>query len=235
MNGFLKYFIAFLGSISFIVAIFLSSVQVAVYGDIDGYFLKEYIKYNVFENVDISENDLMYVTYGMLDYLDDKRDDLVIYTTVNDEEREFFNEREKAHMYDVKNLFNSGKSIRAKCLILTIFTYILVILKDKSFLSTISKGFLGAFTFVLATTITLTAIISSNFTKYFTIFHQIFFDNDLWLLNPKKDLLINIVPEGFFVDTAIRIGSIFIFTIMAISVLSVVLIFVDRKRRSLWK
>ena len=48
----------------------------------------------------------------------------------------------------------------------------------------------------------LAALISTDFTKYFTIFHLIFFDNDDWLLNPKTDLLINIVPEGFFRDTA---------------------------------
>ena len=52
-------------------------------------------------------------------------------------------------------------------------------------------------------------MISTDFTRYFTIFHQIFFDNDLWILDPRTDLLINIVPEPFFVDTAARIGLLF--------------------------
>ena len=55
----------------------------------------------------------------------------------------------------------------------------------------------------------LAAIVSTDFTKYFTVFHEIFFDNDLWLLNPNEDLLINIVPEPFFVDTAARIATVF--------------------------
>jgi len=55
----------------------------------------------------------------------------------------------------------------------------------------------------------LTAIISTDFTKYFVIFHQIFFDNDLWILDPATDLLINIVPEPFFMDTAGRIALTF--------------------------
>ena len=50
---------------------------------------------------------------------------------------------------------------------------------------------------------------SSNFTAAFNRFHEIFFDNDLWILDPATDLLINIVPEGFFVDTALRIGLLF--------------------------
>ena len=55
----------------------------------------------------------------------------------------------------------------------------------------------------------LAALISTDFTKYFTTFHHIFFDNDDWLLNPKTDLLINIVPEGFFRDTAFMIAVLF--------------------------
>ena len=43
----------------------------------------------------------------------------------------------------------------------------------------------------------LGALISMDFTKYFTYFHLIFFDNMDWYLNPKTDLLINIVPEVF--------------------------------------
>ena len=55
----------------------------------------------------------------------------------------------------------------------------------------------------------LAALISTDFTKYFVIFHHIFFDNDLWLLDARTDLLINIVPEPFFMDTAARIGITF--------------------------
>ena len=39
------------------------------------------------------------------------------------------------------------------------------------------------------------------------MFHHIFFNNDLWMLNPDTDLLINIVPEPFFMDTAARIAD----------------------------
>lgn len=36
-----------------------------------------------------------------------------------------------------------------------------------------------------------------------------FFNNDLWILDPSTDMLINIVPEGFFMDTAGRIAFLF--------------------------
>ena len=41
------------------------------------------------------------------------------------------------------------------------------------------------------------------------MFHHIFFHNDLWILDPATDMLINIVPEGFFSDTVLHIGITF--------------------------
>ena len=50
---------------------------------------------------------------------------------------------------------------------------------------------------------------ASDFSRYFIMFHHIFFTNDLWILDPSTDMLINIVPEGFFMDTAARIAFLF--------------------------
>ena len=75
----------------------------------------------------------------------------------------------------------------------------------------------------------LAALISTDFTKYFIIFHQIFFDNDLWILDARTDLLINIVPEPFFMDTAARIGILFAGSVLAISFLCLFLIVKNRR------
>ena len=65
------------------------------------------------------------------------------------------------------------------------------------------------FGFVAALCI-LGVLIATDFNKYFIIFHEIFFDNDLWILDPRTCLLIRMLPEGFFFDMAIRISVIFI-------------------------
>ena len=44
----------------------------------------------------------------------------------------------------------------------------------------------------------------SDFTRYFTEFHHIFFNNDLWLFDPATSRLINIVPEAFWSRIALR-------------------------------
>ena len=60
-----------------------------------------------------------------------------------------------------------------------------------------------------AIALSIAGIVASDFSRYFIVFHQIFFDNDLWILNPATDMLINIVPEPFFMDTALRIAVTF--------------------------
>ena len=71
-------------------------------------------------------------------------------------------------------------------------------------------------------------MISTDFSKYFIVFHHIFFDNDLWILDPSVDMLINIVPEGFFRDTAARI--IITYGILAVSVLLISFLLMKRNQ-----
>ncbi|MBC7960375.1 MAG: DUF1461 domain-containing protein, partial [Vallitaleaceae bacterium] len=54
-----------------------------------------------------------------------------------------------------------------------------------------------------------------NFDKYFTLFHTTFFNNDLWLLDPDTDILINMVPEIFFFTTAMLVVVVFAILTMA--------------------
>ena len=54
-------------------------------------------------------------------------------------------------------------------------------------------------------------------------FHHIFFDNDLWLLDPYKDDMINMLPEGFFFDTVVRIGITFIIPALVLLVIAAII------------
>jgi len=47
---------------------------------------------------------------------------------------------------------------------------------------------------------------SLDFSQLFLQFHFLSFSNDLWLLDPRRDRLIQLFPEGFFFDAALRIG-----------------------------
>ncbi len=74
-----------------------------------GYFEKEYEKYQVLDHLPaMTMEDLLEVTDEMMDYLRGDREELHITTTLDGQEREFFNERETAHMEDVQWPLSAG-------------------------------------------------------------------------------------------------------------------------------
>ena len=48
-----------------------------------------------------------------------------------------------------------------------------------------------------------------DFDSLFIRFHQIAFTNELWLLDPRTDLMIQLMPTPFFVDYAARMAGLF--------------------------
>jgi len=202
------HILGLLCAFALMIVLFITSIEAVTYWT-PGYYEKEYEKYQVADAVHMEMDDLLEVTDQMMAFLRGNREDLHVPTIVNGQPREFFNEREIAHMEDVQGLFLAAIAIRRICLILLIAALLLLaVLKadiKRVLPRMISIGTLLFFGFLAV----LAAIISRDFSRYFVIFHMIFFNNDLWLLDPRTDLLINIVPEPFFMDTAARIAVTF--------------------------
>lgn len=190
------------------IVFLITSVEAVTYWT-PGYYEHEYEKYNVTAAVRMEMDDLLQVTDEMMDYLRGNRDDLHVMTVVDGSPREFFNAREIAHMEDVRGLFLGAITLRRVCLAAAAVCVLLMTALKADLKRTLPRMLCvgtGLF-FLLAAGIGL--LIASDFSRYFVVFHHIFFDNDLWILNPATDLLINIVPEPFFADTALRIGLTF--------------------------
>ena len=207
----MKYFQHFLGilcAFCLMIIFLITSVEAVAYWT-PGYYEKEYEKYGVAEDVNMEMEDLLDVTQEMMAFLRGKRADLHVPTTVGGVQREFFNEREIAHMVDVQHLFLAAIAIRRICAVIILLS-IALLWRTKADIKRLLPRMLCIGTALFfALTAALAAIISTDLTKYFILFHKIFFTNDLWILDPSTDLLINIVPEPFFVDTAARIGVTF--------------------------
>ena len=190
------------------IVFLITSVEAVTYWT-PGYYEHEYEKYNVTAAVRMEMDDLLQVTDEMMDYLRGDRDDPHVMTVVDGSPREFFNAREIAHMEDVRGLFLGAITLRRVCLAAAAVCVLLMTALKADLKRTLPRMLCvgtGLF-FLLAAGIGL--LIASDFSRYFVVFHHIFFDNDLWILNPATDLLINIVPEPFFADTALRIGLTF--------------------------
>ncbi|MDD3395550.1 MAG: TIGR01906 family membrane protein [Anaerotignum sp.] len=196
-----------LSGLALMVVLLISSVEYVSYYKGD-YFEKEYEKYEVTDAIGIEMDDLLTVTHEMMDYLKGDRADLVIYTKLQNTESEFFNTKEKRHMADVQKLFIEAKQLRLGAIIFTVLSIGILLYFKKGYC--LFYGIQWGIAVFLAFTGLLVALMVHNFNRYFTLFHHLFFNNDDWILNPKTDLLINIVPEGFFRDTAFWIAGLFL-------------------------
>lgn len=191
------------------IILLITSVEAVVYWT-PGYFEREYTKYNVLDSLpSMTMEDLLEVTDEMMDYLKGEREDLHVVTVMDGQEREFFKEREIAHMEDVQVLFLRAMSLRRACIFICVLCLGFLFLTKAPVRRVLPPSICAGTGLFFGITAILALIISGDFTKYFVIFHHIFFDNDLWILDPATDMLINIVPEGFFMDTAARIALLF--------------------------
>ncbi len=186
--------------------ILITSVEAVCYW-IPGYFPHEYEKHQVLEDVDMEMEDLLLVTDHMMGYLKGNCEELQITADIGGRTQPFFNQREISHMEDVKHLFLGGMALRRVCLCLT--AVLLLVIWKLGGLCLLPRAICAGTGIVFGAAAVAAVLISSDFNKYFTLFHHIFFDNDLWILDPGTDRLINIVPQGFFIDTAFWCAAVF--------------------------
>ena len=209
-------------SLAAVVILLITSFQAAMYVDF-GVYQREYEKYEVLDDLGMEMDDVMYVTREMMAYLKGERDVLSVVTMVEGREQDFFNEQDRLHMEDVQVLFLGGLSLRRwASAVLAAALALLAFVCRKDMWKTLAGSFQATLG-VLAVCILLLGIaVARDFNAVFTKFHEIFFDNDLWILDPATDLLINIVPEPFFVDTALYIGLIFAVALLGVLMASTV-------------
>jgi integral membrane protein (TIGR01906 family) len=167
----------------------------------------QFDKYGASERTGVSSEELSSVASHWSSYLLLQRDDIDIKVTIDGREQQLFNEREIHHMVDVRDLFARFYTVG-----LLAGGYALVYVVGGRALwgrrhwrgvgSKLALG--GGATLAVCGTIALLSM--ANFSEFWTRIHLVSFDNDLWLLDPSRDRLIMMVPQGFWYDAAIRFG-----------------------------
>ena len=191
-----------------IAALLITSFEIAMYADFDVY-RQEYEKYDVLSDLDMSMDDAMDVTRQMMAYLRGEGDPLSVITTVDGREQDFFNEQDRFHMGEVRDLFIGGLNIRTGALVIAVLCILLLILTKADLKKTVPAGYQAALAVTAAALLFLGIACAVDFNAVFVKFHHIFFDNDLWIFDPAEDYMIRMLPEGLFFDMVVRIGCIF--------------------------
>ena len=204
---------AFICGLCLLFVLLTTSVQAVCFW-IPNWWRNEYAKYDTPSNVngEMSLDDAVHVTEDMLDYCIGRIDTLDdTEATIDGVTAPFFTDREKAHLADCRELFMAGMRARVIALFILIVFSIYIYMhngKEKT-LRIMARGYLQSFAAVIIAGAVIALLALKDFTFVFTEFHHLFFDNDLWILYPDKDNLINIMQEDVFADAAMWIGCIF--------------------------
>ena len=182
-----------------------------------GFYKAEYEKLGTAASIGMSQEDLDKTTEVLLDYIQDKREDLNVTAVVQGEERQVFNQREKDHMVDVKALYLNAMTASYWLLAVGGVVFI-VFLSLRTYRRTALRGYLDANWVFLVIFGALALYAAVDFNSFWVNFHHVFFTNDLWLLDPRQDILIMMVPGQFFFDLVMRI------VILAVGVIALLLL-----------
>lgn len=117
-----------------------------------------------------------------------------------DVQPEILNEKERQHMLDVRALVSLAQTVSKGCM--TIAAALAVVIawtgameKKKG----MPMGTLVGAAMVAAAALGVYVMLNAQgFEALFVRFHELFFTNDLWLLNPETDILIRMMPQLLF-------------------------------------
>ena len=210
-------FICFLNGVCAVLICLTVSVFLSAFSR--GFYEREFDKLNISEETGLQRAELNAVALDLIDYMKGKNDALTVKVHINGEYLPFFNEREILHMEDVRTLFIYAYSGVALCLVFFSCLIAWALIKKNA---NVAYYTANSMICILIACVLLTVFIAFNFERSFIYFHKIFFNNDLWILDPDTDMLINIVPIGFFIDACKRIALHFVFlNIICISLLKI--------------
>ena len=195
------YFIALF---SFILALTISSIIFVSFNE--NYFDTMYKKLSVAKTVKVDEDTLMEVNHMLLDYIKGEENSLDYSVNIEGHDTEFFNQKEKDHMVDVRDLYSTAITIRNASFLVSIVGLVVLIVskdvKDLVLIKNTAAKVLLSYGLILGT-LSIVAVLDFDF--FWTSMHELVFTNDLWLLNPQTDRLIMMVPLEFFMGLVYRI------------------------------
>lgn len=164
-------------------------------------------RYSISRISGITDADLRQVGADIRSYINSGDEPMSIRTKILGTEQDLFNDREIAHMRDVKRLV---WGIYILALISAVFLAAMVVagfvMQRRRFVEPLAKRALwgGGLTLGLLVVFGLFAL--ADFESLFIKFHQLSFANDFWQLDPRTDYLVRIFPDAFWVDATMWVA-----------------------------
>lgn len=178
-------------------------------------------EYDAEQVTDVPLYELDRAAAEMVDYFENDTEELRIVVSERDREVALFNEQEVAHMKDVKSLVQLMFRVNEVALAYVMLYIGAVILwaREKSIRSLAVEALMGIGVGIAAL-IGVGVFAVTGFDAFWTRFHEIAFSNDLWLLDPDTDRLIQMFPEPFWQQAVYILGGMTLVEAVAITFLA---------------
>jgi len=205
MKKWIGFLLMMLACVTLVLSGMLSDVQDI--GTDDGLYYELQTEAEILDFAGISDGDLRRLDGALADYLAGRRETLAdIEVAVFGEMQPAFNARELTHMSDCRALFDMARTAEIALLVAAMLS-----LSFGEWLAGERRWFcclgIWAGAAVLAALIGGFALWAVNdFGAAFEFFHEVLFTNDLWLLDPRTDLLIRICPSSMFASMGAQIA-----------------------------
>jgi integral membrane protein (TIGR01906 family) len=202
--------LAVFASLLLIVAALFTSLQLCM--NDEAWFYRQYEEMGLSSRIGISTEDITKALMRLIDYMEGRVDSIQLTVTEDGAEVSMYNERETLHMLDVRALYQAWRAVRdfavpaaAVLLLAALHTT-----EKGQRLRLVSRAFLRASVFFGAALAVIGAFAFVDFDAFWTAFHHLFFDNDLWLLSYQTDRMIRICPENLFSGIIARFALFFL-------------------------
>ena len=132
---------------------------------------------------------------------------LAIAVTVDGQERELFNEREVLHMKDVKALIRLAFGVHELAFVYLVGFVVAVLAWNRQQpMAELARDVRVAGIATVVLLVVAASAVVVGFDALFRQFHVLSFANDFWQLDPKRDHLVQMYPQGFWFTVTLAIG-----------------------------
>ena len=199
-----------LAAACFIIAlpVFLITSNVRFLASDTGFYRHGFRSYHSDRATGVSMPELDRAASEIVRYFADDSSTLHIVVNLDGQETSLFNARETEHMKDVKALmrFLFRANEVSLAIVLTYVACVFLWARERSLRSLAAQAIAGV-GLGFAVVVAIGAFALAGFDAAWTRFHEIVFRNDLWLLNPATDHLIQMFPEGFWQESTVIVAA----------------------------
>jgi len=175
-------------------------------------------KYNVSQTTGLANSELEMAASGLISYFNSDEEAIDLTVTKDGQPFTLFNQREIAHLKDVKGLIRLDYWVMLGTGIYAIsYAGINLFWRRKEYWRRLAWSVVGGGSITLGLMLVLGLAAILDFDQFFLQFHLFTFANDLWQLDPTKDYLIMLFPQNFWYDATMfcALGTVVMAVILA--------------------